>query len=89
MIRVELVRTSEGLLVGKTVSDRWNLEVAGVGPLVWDRNQRSVKAARRKMAALGLTLAVVRKANVEWHASGDESKALGVVNVANLTRLAA
>jgi len=89
MIRVKLVRTADGFLVGKTVGDRWNLESAGIGPLVWDRNQKSVKSARRKLALLGLTLTVVRNATVQLQATFDEAEALGIVNVARLTRLAA
>ena len=89
MIRVELVRTADGYLVGKNVGDRWNLEAAGVESLLWDRNQSSVKAARRKLAALGLTLAVVRNATLQLRATDDEAEALGMVNVERLARLAA
>ena len=89
MIRVELVKTKDGLLVGRTASDRWNLETAGIGPLVWDRNQRSVKAARRRLVKLGLTLTVVRDAAVQIHPTDAECYSLGLVIVHHLTERAA
>jgi hypothetical protein len=88
MIRVELVRVGD-FLIGRSMGDRWNMQAAGIASLPWDRNQKAVKAARRKLAAFGLTLAVVRNATLQLHPTDDEAEALGMVNVVNLARIAA
>lgn len=49
MIRITLVQTEDGLLVGRTASDRWNLNVIlGDGHKLYaDRNSIAVKRIRR------------------------------------------
>lgn len=83
MIQIQLVRVGNHL-IGKTCSDRWNLEAAGNGAIAWDRNQKYAKVARRKLAALGLTLTVVRGATVQMRPTDAEAAALGVDNVRQL-----
>jgi hypothetical protein len=48
-IRITLVQTAEGRLVGRTASDRWNMDtILGVGHKLWaDRNSIAVKRLRR------------------------------------------
>lgn len=84
MIQIRLVRVGDRL-IGMTCSDRWNLESAGIGPIRWDRNQKHVKAARRRLAALGLTLSVVRNATVQVHPTSIEADSLGLAIVERLT----
>ena len=88
MIRVELVRVGD-YLVPRTFSDAWNMRTCGIGPIRWDRNQAGVKAIRRRLAALGLSLTVVRNATVQVHPTDAEAKALGLVNIRRLTARAA
>jgi hypothetical protein len=57
MIRIELVK-----LVGRTVSDRWNLATLGLATLANDRNQTAIKRARR--ANPEFTFVVVRSATL-------------------------
>ena len=72
---IELVRVG-GRLIGRTVSDRWNLAVYGLDALRDDRNQSGVKRLRRLAARDGITVKVV-KAPVVVFASGAEMEAFG------------
>jgi hypothetical protein len=54
MIRIALVAV-DGKLVGRTASDRWNLLVLFSKHVIYaDRNQAGLKAARRRLAKLGM-----------------------------------
>jgi hypothetical protein len=46
MITIKLVRIGDKL-VGKTVSDRWNLMQLGLSSIPYDRNQGPLKKLRR------------------------------------------
>lgn len=76
MIRITLVRVGNQL-IGKTVSDRWNLITLGItGELTADRNQPTLKRLRRKWGA-DFTFTVARSETIVWDASDMESTALG------------
>jgi hypothetical protein len=51
-IAITLVQTEDGRLVGRTASDRWNLDtILGVGHKLWaDRNNIATKRFRRMLS---------------------------------------
>ncbi len=73
MTTIRTVRMPEGL-VGQTVTDRLKLDEVGFdgGTIRGD-----VKAARDKLASLGLLLAVVRNGRVHMVATPEERAELG------------
>jgi hypothetical protein len=83
-IRIELVSV-DGMLIGRTASDRWNLSVLGLGDLEDDgRSGASLKRARRRLAKMfgdAFTLGKVR-GNAIVPPSLAEISALGEVAVA-------
>ncbi len=83
MIRIELVRVGYRL-VGRTVSDRWNLMTLGIGPIPAEWNQAAVKRLRRALGGEGFSLGVVRGEAVRWAATHTELDALGVTWAARL-----
>ncbi len=84
MIGITLVRVGDKL-IGKTVSDRWNMEMLGMGDSIpATRNQTTVKRLRRQWAD-AFTFTVARKMTVELFANDDEVLALGT----NLAEIAA
>lgn len=76
-ITIELVRVGDKL-VGRTVSDRWNLAAFGVGTIPADRNQSGVKRLRR-LAGVGFKVRVMRGESPTWAATEGEAAALGSV----------
>lgn len=74
MLRIELVRVGNRL-VGRTVSDRHNLMVFGVGPIAYDRNQTVVKQLRRALSHEGFNLGIVRGGKPQWSACRAEMEA--------------
>jgi hypothetical protein len=74
MLHIELVRVGNRL-VGRTVSDRFNLLSLGIGVIGYDRNHRAAKTLRRKLQNEGFSLSVVRGGKPQWAASPAESEA--------------
>jgi hypothetical protein len=87
-MNIELVRVGDRL-IGRTVSDRFSLKTFGLDSISGDRNQRALKAIRRKLGKLGFTLTVVRNAAPTWTATPDEAAALGPVVLPIYARAAA
>jgi len=87
MIRIELVRVGNRL-IGRTVSDRWNLATLGCKSLAYDRNQTGVKRLRRLATRLGLAICVVRGSNAAWMPSSVESAAFSGAVPAYLSQAA-
>lgn len=75
-IKIEVVKVN-GMLVGRTFSDRWNLETLGLTSIPADRNQTVIKRLRR--ANVDLTFATV-KGYVETELSENETLAMKPVN---------
>lgn len=75
MLRIELVNVA-GMLVGRTVSDRWNLDTLGAAALYESRNQADVKRLRRIAQPLGILITVVRSAECRIDPTPAESEAL-------------
>jgi hypothetical protein len=79
MIVIQLVKV-QGYLVGRTVSDRWNLESIGMAPMRDDRNQTAVKRLRRILTAeygAGAFAVKVVRAEFTRYAIGAERTELG------------
>ena len=73
MITIKLVRVGN-MLVGQTVSDRWNLMQMGLaGGIAWDRNQAGIKKARR--AWEGFTFQTVRSGGIITEKTPEETLA--------------
>ena len=89
MIQITLVRVGD-VLVGRTVSDRFNLQQFGVTSVTCDRNHAAVKRLRRALAREGFTLRVLpaKTGVVKWAATPIEREALGVVRAVPFTRAA-
>jgi hypothetical protein len=87
-ITIELVRVGDRL-VGRTVSDRFNLISLGVGVIEHDRNQRAVKSIRRLIdhMAGGFRVSVV-KAPLVVMPTESESAAFDGAVPAELSRAA-
>jgi len=74
-ITIDLVRVGN-VLIGRTASDRFNLETLGVeGPIESDRNQLAVKKLRR-LHGDDFTFRVVRSAKPVWTMTHAEKLAL-------------
>lgn len=87
MICIELVRVGD-VLVGRTVSDRWNLfQLICVASIADDRNGTALKRLRRASGA-DFTLTKVRGKEPVWKATPAELQALGTVNAESLTAAA-
>jgi len=87
MLEIELVRVGNRL-IGRTVSDRWNLATLGCDFIAYDRNQTGVKRLRRLATRLGLALSVVRDGNAIWVPSPAESAAFSWAVPAYLSQAA-
>jgi hypothetical protein len=79
MLAVNVVMIN-GRMIGCTVSDRWNLEAAGI-PAVCD-----ARRARETMAAMGLVLRIRKTASVVTAPSKTERAALTPSLLGGLTR---
>lgn len=76
MIHINLVRVGD-MLIGRTVSDRWNLIQLGIDQsFAADRNHATLKSARR-LWGNDFMFSVVRNDSVHWEASENEKNALG------------
>ena len=71
---ISLVREGNRL-IGRTLSDRWNLMQLGITSIAYDRNQTGVKCLRRALAHQGFALSVVRGGKPQWSASPTETLA--------------
>lgn len=84
MITIEVVRTTDGRLVGRTFSDRWNLlslqDLGREHRLKLDinkcENNGQLSRLRRTIRGLGFTLAVLRSGPAVTRLSPAESAAL-------------
>lgn len=94
MLRINVIIDANGEIIGKTVSDRWNLSVLGLadGKLVdaTGKPRRATMAGLRRLAkSLDCSIIVHRKATeVARTASKQEREALGA-RLARLFKLAA
>ncbi len=77
MLRIELVRY-RGRLVGRTVSDRWNLWMLGYNYIRDERNQATIKCLRRAFPEF--TFTVPRDTSIQTHPTPAECDALGRPN---------
>jgi hypothetical protein len=76
MLKINVVLVN-GRLIGRTVSDRWNLETIGYG-MGDDRNRFSQASARRLASNLGCSIVVHRAdQTIASRASKSELAALG------------
>lgn len=76
MLKINCVLVN-GRLVGKSVSDRWNLETIGYG-MGDDRNRFSQASARRLASSMGCMIVIHRAdQTIKAHASKMEVSALG------------
>ncbi len=73
-MRIQLVRVGDRL-IGKNLSDRWNLMQLGIGPIAYDRNQTALKRLRRALGREGFNLSVMRGSKPQWTASPSETLA--------------
>ncbi len=71
---IQLVRVGDRL-IGKSLSDRWNLMQLGVSSVAHDRNHGGAKRLRRLASKLGLAVNVVRDAKPVWKATPAEVEA--------------
>lgn len=78
MLTITLVRVG-GYLIGRTVSDRWNMETIGCGPIKADRNQSVIKRLRREYTGI-FAFVVVRNAQPDSYPTQAEHDALGPAN---------
>lgn len=84
-IKIEVVKVN-GKLVGRTFSDRWNLETLGLTEIPVERNQSTIKRLRRQN--VDLTFSTV-KGDMVAELSETETEAMRPVNIfKKLLRLA-
>lgn len=77
MLKIELVRIN-GRLVGRTVSDRWNLWTLGLNYIPYERNQKVVKRLRRALTEFAFVM--IRGGQLETEPTPAECEALGRVS---------
>ena len=74
MIVIEVIRTHDGVLMGRRFQDRWNLDSLGspdftfgrlAGPIGWLSRKGQVDAYRRRLRGLGFVLRVMKGCVVE------------------------